>query len=216
MHCAPVLIGYEPQDNENSLPMYTPVIKWQNPTEGYFTDTKGHWGQEYIDALAHSEIVTGKGDGVFAPDDTVTRAEFAKMLSLAFSVNAVADDLVPFNDISKDDWYYPHTTSLYLAGIVNGTSKTTFSPLDALTREQAVTMVVTLYEKAASSVAPISDSSFTDEEEISSWAQISSKKAARLKIIQGFPDGSFSPKAPLTKAQAAAIIYNLAKTLSKG
>jgi len=215
-HSAPVLISYEPQDNEISLPMYTPVINWQKHTEKYFTDTKDHWGQEYIDALAHSQVVTGKSDGVFAPDDTVTRAEFSKMLSLSFSVNVVADNMIPFTDISKDDWYYPHTTSLYLAGIVNGTSKTTFSPIDALTREQAVTMAITLYEKATSSVAPMSDVSFSDEREISDWAKLSSRKAARLKIVQGFPDGSFVPKAPLTRAQAAAIIYNLAKILSKG
>lgn len=215
-HSVPVLISYEPYGDETSLPIYTSVIKWRNPTHKYFEDTLGHWGREYIETLAHSQVVIGKGDRIFAPDDIVTRAEFSKMLSVAFSVNAVADELIPFNDLSKDDWYYPYTTALYLTGIANGTSRTTFSPLDSLTREQAVTMAVKLYEKATSSVAPMSQSSFSDESEISDWASISAKKAAKLKIAQGFPDGSFMPKASLTRAQAAAIIYNLAKLLSKG
>ena len=216
VHSAPVLINYEHHTDEVSLPIYTPVINWKTSVVKYFDDTADHWAQEYIETLAHSQIVTGKGERIFAPEDIVTRAEFSKMLSVAFSVIAAADELIPFGDISHDDWYYPHISALYLTGIVNGTSGTTFSPHDTLTREQAVAMAVTLYEKATSSVAPMDQTSFSDESEISDWAKFSAKKATRLKIAQGFPDGSFMPKAPLTRAQATAIIYNLAKLLSKG
>ena len=142
-------------------------------------------------------------------------AEFSKILALTFSVNDVSDDLAVFADISKDDWCYPYVTALYLAGIVNGTSDTSFSPDELLTREQAVTMAIKLYETATSSTATVGQASFIDENEISDWALISTKKATRLNIIQGFPDGSFAPKDSLTRAQAATIIYNLAYSLKK-
>ncbi len=210
---APVLITYQPEDSP--LPMYSCVINWDKPTKNHFEDTLLHWGNEYINILAQSNIVSGRNDDEFAPDETVTRAEFSKMLASSFSMNTVSDDLAVFTDISKNDWYYNHITSLYLAGIVNGTSDETFSPNENLTREQAVTMAVKLYEKATSMTAPVSHESFTDENDISDWATASVRKAVKLNIVKGFPDGTFVPKGSLTRAQAAVIIYNLANALKK-
>ncbi len=213
-HSAPMLITYQ-TENESSLPMYSSIINWEKPNKNYFEDSLSHWASEYICTLAHSGVVSGRNDTTFAPDETVTRGEFAKMLSVAFSINTVSDDFAVFTDISKDDWYYPNVTALYLAGIVNGTSETTFSPNEILTREQAVTQIIRVYEKAVSTTAPMSENNFTDESLISPWAKISVRKAARLKIATGFPDGSFAPQEPLTRAQAAVIIYNLASVLKK-
>ncbi len=207
---APILITYQP---ENEL--FASTVNWDVPTKDFFEDTLSHWSNEYINILAQSNIVSGRKDDIFAPEEAVTRAEFAKMLAVAFSVDSVSDDLAVFTDISKDDWYYKHVTALYLAGIVNGTSEKTFSPSEALTREQAVTMVTRLYEKATSSTASVSHTSFADEDEISDWAIISARKASRLNIVTGFPDGTFAPKDSLTRAQAAVIIYNLANALKK-
>ncbi len=207
---APILITYQPESD-----LFNSTVNWDTPTEDFFEDIISHWGKEYINTLAQSDIISGRSDDTFAPDEEITRAEFSKMLALAFSVNAVSDDLAVFSDISKDDWYYKHVTALYLAGIINGTSDVTFSPDELLTREQAVTMAIRLYEKATSSTASVGQISFTDESAISEWALIPTKKANRLNIIKGFPDGTFAPKESLTRAQAAVIIYNLANLLEK-
>lgn len=45
-----------------------------------FTDTKGHYAEKVIDELAEMGIVNGKGNGQFAPNDTITRAEAAMMI----------------------------------------------------------------------------------------------------------------------------------------
>lgn len=211
----PFAVTYDPTDNTSSVPMYTSVINWQKPSENFFSDTQSHWGSEYINLLAQSGVVSGKGADRFAPDDYVTRGEFAKMLSVAFSVNTVAD-LPSFKDVARSDLYYGHITALYLAGIVNGTSPDTFSPDSTLTRQQAVVMAVRLYEKASSQASSPAAYGFSDSDTISSWARSYVNKAVSLKIVQGNPDGSFLPHNELTRAQAAAIICNLAKTLKKG
>ena len=212
---APVLITYQADEN-SPLPTFTSTINWENTPSNYFEDTASHWAGNSINILAQSGIVSGRDDNTFDPDKPITRAEFAKMISSAFSVNNMSDDLAVFTDISKDDWCYPHVTALYIAGIVNGTSETTFSPDDPLTREQAVTQIIRVYEKSTSTTAPMSENNFTDSDLISSWAVVPTRKAVRLRIISGFPDGSFAPEKPLSRAEAAVIICNLASVLKKG
>ena len=59
--------------------------KGQDPNLGTvnsntYTDTVGHWAAPYIEYCTNLNIVAGKGDGTFAPNDTVTASEASKML----------------------------------------------------------------------------------------------------------------------------------------
>lgn len=210
----PFLVTYDPSGDEASLPMFTPVIDDNSFPGTYFSDIESHWGKEYINILAQSDVVSGKGRDSFMPDCSITRAEFAKMLSIAFSINTVAD-LPSFEDVPRGAWYYSHVTALHLAGIIRGTSQSAFSPERTLTREEAAVMMIRLYEKAASAAAPLGNYAFADGEDISPWAASAAKKAVCLKIIQGNPDGTFAPQKELTRAEAAALICRLAKILKE-
>lgn len=46
-----------------------------------FVDTKGHWAEKYIDACVSAGLVNGKDDGLFHPDDNITRAEVCAILA---------------------------------------------------------------------------------------------------------------------------------------
>ena len=209
----PVFISFDPSDNSLSLPLFTPtVIKGKPSGESYFEDVRGHWGESYINILKESGIISGKSAYVFAPDDTVTRAEFAKMLSLAFSIKLDAN-YSSLMDINKTDWFYSYAVSLNLAGIINGTSPSSFSPYMSLSRESAAAMLVRIYEKTRGNYNPVNKISFTDNESISSWAENDVIKAASMGIIQGNPDGAFNPQGSITRAEASAIIYRLARIL---
>lgn len=209
----PVLISFDPSDNLSSLPLFTPTVIKGNPIgESYFTDTQGHWGEIYINTLAESNIISGKGGALFAPDDAVTRAEFAKMLANAFSIKLEAN-YTSFTDINKNDWFYGYAISLNLSGIINGTSTVTFSPDLYLSRESAAAMLVRIYEKARNTAIPSKSESFRDTESISSWALNDVLKAASLKLIQGDLDSRFNPQKSLTRAEAAAVICRLARIL---
>ncbi len=211
----PFQVGYLTEENQSTLPMFTPVISDKIYSESTFSDIDEYWGKEYITLLSQSGVVSGKSDNQFCPDDAVTRAEFSKMLSISFSVNT-ASTLSSFEDVGRGDWYYNYVNSLYVAGIVNGTAYNTFSPHRSLSREEAVVMMVRLFEKATSNIAPASELIFTDKDDISSWAILSAGKAMRLGLIQGDPDGAFVPKRNLSRGEAAALITRLAKILKKG
>ena len=67
--------------------------KGQDPNLGTvasysYTDTVGHWAAGYIEYCTQLGIVAGKGDGTFAPNDTVTATEAAKMLLVALGYSA--------------------------------------------------------------------------------------------------------------------------------
>ena len=48
-----------------------------------YTDIGGHWAQAYIEYCAGLGIVSGRGDGTFDPNGTVTGSEAAKMMLVA-------------------------------------------------------------------------------------------------------------------------------------
>jgi len=208
----PFLVTYDGAENNSDSSMFKPALDENHENYVGFTDIDTHWSKGHIERLAKSGVVSGKYEKLFKPQDNVTRAEFSKMLSLAFSVNTTTE-LPLFSDVQTSDWYYDYVTPLYLTGIVNGTSSTTFSPDKTITREEATVMIIRLFEKATSEKVSSSDFTFFDESEISSWAIDSVKKASTLNIVTGDSDGSFSPGRNLTRGEAAALICRLADIL---
>ena len=76
--------------------------KGQDPNLGSvssntYTDTVGHWAAPYIEYCTNLNIVAGKGDGTFAPNDTVTASEASKMLLVALGYNAQFESMVGSN-----------------------------------------------------------------------------------------------------------------------
>ena len=76
--------------------------KGQDPNLGAvnsntYTDTVGHWAAPYIEYCTTLGIVAGKGDGTFAPNDTVTASEASKMLLVALGYNAQYESMIGAN-----------------------------------------------------------------------------------------------------------------------
>ena len=113
--------------------------------ENSFADVEtGRWSERYIAAAASNGIVSGIGDGKFAPESVVTRQDAAVMLkricdkygiSLEGSAKAFADD-------AKIASYAAESVSLLSgAGVITGFEDGTFRPTSALTRAQAAKII---------------------------------------------------------------------------
>lgn len=78
--------------------------------ESNFTDTKGHWAEKYIAATAKAGSLRGYGNGLFKPDESITRAEFVAVMNRILNRNAnkaeILQGVKEFKDLSKDAWYY--------------------------------------------------------------------------------------------------------------
>jgi len=62
----------------------------QLPVKGnsYFYDTSSHWANSAITQVSSIGLVSGRGDGTFAPDDNTSRAEAISLLIRVLSLNS--------------------------------------------------------------------------------------------------------------------------------
>ena len=158
-----------------------------------------HWADAYLDQLVDWGVL--RADQTANPDAPLTRAEFMAVINRAYGYTETG--AIPFTDVVPTDWFYDDVSIAYTAGYMAGTSETTASPNDTLTREQAVCILgrnMMLEETPGESLA------FSDSRDVSSWARGTLKTAVNNYIVSGYPDNSFHPLAAISKAQMAVLV----------
>lgn len=75
------------------------------PEVNSFSDIEGHWAEETIIKWQNEGIISGYPDGTFKPDNSVTRAELAKIISQAFDLQ---EQKISYTDVGNSQWYYPY------------------------------------------------------------------------------------------------------------
>lgn len=118
-----------------------------------------------------------------------------------------ASAAVPFKDILSTD---KEIIYLYDRGLIKGTSKTTFSPEAAVTREQAAVMI----GRAFNFNGTLRKTSFNDVKS-SDYSSGYIQSAVEKGIITGYEDGTFKPKQTMTRGEMAFLLsraFNLTKT----
>lgn len=102
-------------------------------------------GSDYFDLewLSCSGVIQGNEKGEAEPLRNVTRAEATAMIMrfIGSENDQAASEIVNFEDVSENDWFYSTVMSAYKCKIVAGDSETTFSPQREVTREEVVTMI---------------------------------------------------------------------------
>lgn len=177
-----------------------------------FEDIAGHINRSAIEALAARNIINGKTENTFNPDNTMTRAEFATIivrgLGLPIKSNA------KFCDVTKNDWFYDYVNTAYLYGIVNGVSDTEFNPNGTITREEAVVMTAKsaklcgMDTEIESIYARDILSGFIDYVKISDWAVLPVAFCYDSKILSDDAI-EIKPKENVTRGEIAQMLYNM-------
>lgn len=169
------------------------------------------WAKEYIEVLASNSIIHGKTADTFAPNDQITRAQFAILLARALNLPKQSFEGT-FSDVSeKMDWAVYEIEAANRAGIVTG-SNGKFRPYEPITRQQMAAMIIRAIEyKDASILEDVKTTvPFADVELIHGYAKEYVGQAAELGIINGRESGNtrvFAPKENATRAHAAKVLY---------
>lgn len=179
----------------------------QQETAPFKDVSANHWAYTCIKNLYDNGIINGKSEGIFAPDDNVTRAEAVKMIiSLADGLDAENAD-TEFSDISDDSWEYSYVMKASALGIAEGYDDGSFGKGDYITRQDLCVMIYRLMLKYNLQLK--SDTyGFEDDFEIADYAKKAIESMFAEGIISGNENGRFLPRNFATRAETAKIIYS--------
>ena len=167
------------------------------------------WADEAIKALAQEKIISGRDEVHFAPGDSVSREEFAKIVVEAFGFSQ-SGKKVAFKDVSEDEWYYSYVSSAYDNKIVNGISEDAFGTGAPITRQDICVMLYNaLSARGVQLEKVMAQQSFDDSDKISSYAAEAVAVMQTAGIVNGTGENLFSPTAYANRAEAAVMIYRL-------
>lgn len=172
------------------------------------------WAKDAINILASRGILSGKGNGLFCPTDTITRAEFSQMIVKAFDLRLLVEKTMTFTDVIYGDWYYEAVQILCHRNIIKGLSATEFGASKPISRQDMAVIVSRALNTRSMAIERGESITFTDADQIASYAQGAVDDLTRAGIIAGNSDGSFAPRATATRAEAAVIIYRIMYALN--
>ncbi|MPM33398.1 hypothetical protein SDC9_79973 [bioreactor metagenome] len=195
----------------NSLTNSTYTAVW-HPIE--FSDVAASWAKASINDMGSRMIVTGVGNNHYEPERDITRAEFAAIVVRALGL-APGTGKSAFSDVDSGAWYCGYIATASAYGIVQGYSATTFGPNDAISREQAMTMLSRAVEIAG--IKPeLSDSDisaliekYSDGTAASDYAKPSIGVCLKTGIITGRTSRELAPKDCITRAEVAVVVQRL-------
>lgn len=115
-----------------------------------FSDASDDWFSKAINYVVAKGLISGYPDGKFKPNDSITRAEFAQMIS--GYVNNEKKSAADFKDV-KDHWAKDAIDKLYGNKNVNGYPDGTFKPNAKITRAEAVTILNSVFNRNTTSTS---------------------------------------------------------------
>lgn len=103
------------------------------------------WYKDAINKTASLGYINGYEDGTFRPENKITRAEFAAILTRIKGVDSTGE--LPFDDVNTSHWGYNSIYSAYSAGYIAGYDDNTFRPDMPITRAEAVKMINMAFDR---------------------------------------------------------------------
>lgn len=179
-----------------------------NP-EKTFSDVFGNANQTAIETLAQHGIINGLTDTQFAPEATMTRAEFATIVVRGLGLAAKHNDA--FSDVSADAWYAPYIGTAYDYGIIKGVSDTEFAPEATMTREEATVMVARVAGLCGIDTVLEPDtvkrilSAYEDGDTVEPWARGQVAFCAQSGILER--SDTIAPGEAITRGEVAQMLY---------
>ena len=193
----------------------SPSVSAPSTGNAAFSDIAGHANQKAIEALVTRSIINGMGNGAFAPNKTMTRAEFCTITVKALGLEPKANS--SFSDVKSTDWFAGFVGTASDKGIVNGVGGNQFNPNGTITRQEAATMVARA-AKVLKLDTDVEDSGevlalFSDGTKVESWAT----DAVAYCAMEGIANwnGTIQPAKAILRCEIAQMIYNMLDVAGK-
>ncbi len=153
------------------------------------------WYNPYLIPLTQTSAIGGYPDGLFHPNDTMTVAQFLKVILVTQDMNV---------DEGGTPWYMPYVNELLRDDII---TEDTFTDYNApISREDMAMLIVRVLNLSLDSQTSLN---FNDTAAIDAEHLPYIKAAVDANIMEGYPDNTFRPKATATRAEVTKLIAYL-------
>ncbi len=193
------------------------LMEFQNP----FKDVTSHWARETIELMAMRLIARGISEESFAPDQKLSRAQFAAFLVRALDVEEETPQVRTFSDVPPDHWGYRAIEAAFREGLVAGTGAGRFEPERAIKREEMAAILAAVLKRNGIATA-LTDTQrdevlkgYGDSDRISEWAKEGLAVCVSKGIIKGRAEAALAPLGSATRAEAVVVLENLLRLLGK-
>ncbi len=178
-----------------------------------------HWAYEAVTFLTNNKVVVGYPDGLYRPDQKVTRAEFSTMVIKALGLyEKDVPKLFEYSDIDNH-WANRNIQVASYYGLVNGYPNSIFKPNDDVTRIEALLVVLNALkpEPIDAEQARNFVSIYEDYTQIPNWALIQAGQAQMVGLVYNTPghETTLEPLRPATRGELAKFIYNMLEAVQK-
>ncbi|KEO81263.1 S-layer homology domain-containing protein [Tumebacillus flagellatus] len=171
-----------------------------------------YWASDAILQMREAGVINGAAgaDGVlyFNPNGSVTRAEFAKMITDALHLTK-SSSAQQFHDVGAH-WGAGYISAAVDAHLIYGYPDSTYHPDNNITREEMAVMLERAVRRGNLSDKPDTSYKFSDDAAISDWARQDVYQAYQ-RALPNVTDNNFEPHRNATRAEAA---YMISKTLN--
>ena len=166
-----------------------------------------YWASQYVQALTEANIISGFPDSTFRPDEQMTRAQFASIVSGAFPTPTVREPIV-FTDVPADHWAASAISSAYAKGFLSGYPDGTFGLDQPITRLEVLLTLTSGLGIDTSGANGDALNAFADRGEIPEWAVAAIATATDNQLVVNYPNvQQLNPQRNATRAEIAAIAY---------
>uniref|UniRef100_A9U721 Predicted protein n=1 Tax=Physcomitrium patens TaxID=3218 RepID=A9U721_PHYPA len=177
-----------------------------------FTDLQNvPWAKPAIDAMAARGVIHGMSESRFSPEALIKRADFVALLVRALELQGTGSPKTAFSDVDPIAYNRSELNTANELGIAVGLPDRTFKPDSPITRQEMMVLTARALAAAGKTVGGSGSlSAYADAASIASYAKDSAAALVKAGIVTG-SNGKIAPQGPLTRAEAAVILYRIWK-----
>lgn len=159
-----------------------------------------------ITFLRQNEIVKGYNDGTFRPENSLTRAEFTKIIVLGTNQNFTKATKAPFSDVALGEWYTDYIAYCSSLGFLKGYGDGTFKPNQAISKVEALKILGELVNWDTKSIDPNAIQVPYSDLNLKDWYGPYASYAISKNLLDD-TGSNFHPDAYITRGQMSEYIY---------
>ncbi|MBR7033938.1 MAG: S-layer homology domain-containing protein [Clostridia bacterium] len=176
-------------------------------SEWYYSEIAGAYGKGFV---------TGRSANVFAPEENITRAEIATLLSRVDGAEIDPKATVSYPDVRAGEWYVPYLAWATTKGILKGYPDGTAKPNAPVTRAEMAVMLARYasMRELTLPAAPKTDA-FSDVDSFKNWYFGEAETLRFAGIFGGDSARKFNPDSNATRAEVAALAVRFSASADK-